>query len=93
MKAKMTISELKKYIISEATKLIKKEVLKEEKSKIIGQLNMLNEGDGDSWTTSIMNVSEVDNFIDNYLDGWNLQYDAPIDLGNGNVSIRHQKIL
>jgi len=50
-----------------------------------------NEGNGDGWTTAIMNVSEVDDFIDNYLDGWNLQYDAPIDLGNGKVSIRHQE--
>jgi hypothetical protein len=88
---KMTKQDFQNYIISEATKLYKIEVLKEEKEKIIGQLKVLNEGDGDGWTTAIMNVSEVDNFIDNYLDGWNLQYEEPIDLGDGKVSIRHQE--
>lgn len=41
--SKMTISELKKYVISEAARLYKIEVLKEEKSKIDKELNMLNE--------------------------------------------------
>ncbi len=50
----------------------------------------INEGDDSDWTTATMNSNEVDDFID-YLDGWNLQYDAPVDLGNGSVSIRHEK--
>jgi len=71
----MTTTELKKHIMLEATRLYEK--------------HMLNENDG--WTTAIMNASEVGDFIDNYLEGWNLQYDAPVDLGNGKVSIRHQE--
>ena len=89
---KMTPTQLKQYVIVEAKKLMKAEVLNEEKAKILGQLKRLNENFADSeWTTSIMNASEVGDFIDNYLEGWNLQYDAPVDLGNGKVSIRHQE--
>ena len=43
MKNKMTITELKQYIISEANKLMKVEVLKEEKNIIVGKLEKLNE--------------------------------------------------
>lgn len=43
MKNKMTISEFKNYIISEATKLYKVEILKEEKKKIEEQLSIINE--------------------------------------------------
>lgn len=53
--SKMTKQDFKNYIISEATKLYKIEVLKEEKERIIGQLKVLNEGNGDGWTTAIMN--------------------------------------
>ena len=45
MKNKMTITELKQYIIIEAKKLMKVEILKEEKAKIIGQLNKLDENE------------------------------------------------
>jgi hypothetical protein len=55
MSKKMTKQDFQNYIISEATKLYKIEVLKKEKEKIIGQLKVLNEGDGDGWTTAIMN--------------------------------------
>lgn len=40
---KMTTSQLQQYIIAEANKLMKAEVLKEEKVKIVGQLNKLDE--------------------------------------------------
>lgn len=43
MKNKMTISELKQYVISEAQKLMKAEMLKEERAVIISQLKKLNE--------------------------------------------------
>ena len=43
MKNKMTINEFKNYVISEATKLYKIEVLKEEKQKIEKELSVLNE--------------------------------------------------
>ena len=39
----MTITELKKYVISEAKKLMKIEVLKEEKRRVDKELKMLNE--------------------------------------------------
>lgn len=41
--SKITISDLKKYIISEAKKLYKIEFLKEEKSKIISELGVIDE--------------------------------------------------
>lgn len=43
MKNKMTISEFRQYIIAEAKKLLKIEVLKEEKNKIENKLSILNE--------------------------------------------------
>jgi hypothetical protein len=42
MSKKMTKQDFQNYIISEATKLYKIEVLKEEKERIIGQLKVLN---------------------------------------------------
>ena len=42
---KMTPTQLKQYVIAEAKKLARAEVLKEEKVKILGQLKMLNENE------------------------------------------------
>ena len=43
MKNKMTTTELKQYVIAEATKLMKKEVLKERKETIDKELKLLSE--------------------------------------------------
>lgn len=43
MKNKMTTTELKQYVIAEAQKLVKTEMLKEERRVIIGQLKKLDE--------------------------------------------------
>lgn len=48
MSKKMTKKDLKDYIISEATKLYKIEVLKEQKNNIDKQLKMLNENGGEN---------------------------------------------
>lgn len=42
---KMTPTQLKQYVIAEAKKLVKVEMLKEEKAKILGQLKKLNENE------------------------------------------------
>ena len=44
MKNKISISDLKKYIISESTKLLKIETLKEEKIKIYDKNVKINRG-------------------------------------------------
>lgn len=45
MKNKITTTELKQYIVAEAKKLMKAEMLKEEKSKIVSEIKRLNEED------------------------------------------------
>ena len=85
---KMTTAQLQQYIIVEAKKLMKAEMLKEEKMWIVGKLNRLNENE-EGWTTATLSASEVGDFID-YLDGWNLQYESPVDLGNEQFSIHHE---
>ena len=45
MKNKMTTTELKQYIVTEAKKLMKAEMLKEEKKRIVGVLKRLDENE------------------------------------------------
>jgi len=54
-----------------------------------GVIGENNEGN-DDWETTTMNANEVEDYLD-YLQGWDLQYETPVDLGNGSFSIYHEK--
>lgn len=72
MKNKMTITELKQYIIAESKKLMKAEMLKEEKKRIVGQLKKLDEGFDVSFSGDIESIKlALDKF------GFSLIKDTP----------------
>lgn len=66
MSKKMTKKEFQNYIISEAKKLYKVEVLKEEKEKIIGQLKMLNENYDDEYQMTAEEKAEEEKLTQKY---------------------------
>jgi len=73
---------------------MKKNLLSEEVKRMqaLAGINILSENDesNDDWETSIINADEVEDYLD-YLSGWDLQYETPVDLGNGKFSIYHEK--
>jgi len=74
---------------------MKKNLLSEEvkRMKALAGIKILSENEesnNDTWETATLNVDEVEDFLD-YLSGWDLQYETPVDLGNGKFSIYHEK--
>ena len=61
------------------------------KANRLGENKSLSENEENSdWETSIINADEVEDYLD-YLSGWDLQYETPVDLGNGKFSIYREK--
>ena len=83
---------MKKTLLSEELKRIHKlaGLIKENEDNDNGWTISHTSNEDDAWVISHINKDEVENFID-YLEGWDLMYEDPIDLGNGTFSINHEK--
>ena len=68
-----------------------KAVLNEQEAIAIakGSLKLVN---GENWTISYMNESDVDDFIWGFLFDNGLQYLKPISYSNGQVALCHQEL-
>ncbi len=74
------------------TIMSKKTLLSEELKRMqkLAGLIKENEDIDNGWDTSIVIKDDLEDKIA-YLEGWNLMYEEPVDLGDGTFSIRHEK--
>ena len=75
MKNKMTTKDLKNYIISEAKKLHKIEVLKEEKKRIDKELKMLSENESEEYYEASNEIESMTQILDKF--GFSLVKNTP----------------